>query len=51
MNFVIIGFMPKTCCNNQVAVDYIWKRFNETNISEAAFKAMEEVETIQKFIS
>jgi hypothetical protein len=22
---------------NQVAIDYIWKRFNETNISEAAF--------------
>jgi hypothetical protein len=36
---------------NQVAIDYIWKRFNETNISEAAFVTMEEVETIQKFIS
>jgi hypothetical protein len=36
---------------NQVAIDYIWKRFNETNISEAAFVAMEEVETIQKSLS
>jgi hypothetical protein len=28
---------------NQVAIDYIWKRFVETTISETAF-AMEEVE-------
>jgi hypothetical protein len=36
---------------NQVAIDYIWKRFNETNISEAASVTMEEVETIQKSLS
>jgi hypothetical protein len=28
---------------NQVAIDYIWKRFKETNISETAFATMEEV--------
>jgi hypothetical protein len=27
---------------NQVAIDYIWKRFKETNISETAFATMEE---------
>jgi hypothetical protein len=26
---------------NQVAIDYIWKRFKETNISETAFATME----------
>ena len=36
---------------NQVAIDYIWKRFVETTISEAAFAAMEEVESIQKSLS
>jgi hypothetical protein len=36
---------------NQVAIDYIWKRFKETNISETAFATMEEVETIQKSLS
>jgi hypothetical protein len=34
---------------NQVAIDYIWKRLKQ--ISETAFVTMEEVETIQKFIS
>jgi hypothetical protein len=33
---------------NQVAIDYIWKRFKETTISETAFSTMEAVETIQK---
>lgn len=33
---------------NQVAIDYIWKRFKETTISETAFSTMDEVETIQK---
>ena len=36
---------------NQVAIDYIWKRFKETNISETALSTMEEVETIQKSLS
>jgi hypothetical protein len=36
---------------NQVAIDYIWKRFKETNISETAFATMEEVKNVQKFIS
>ena len=36
---------------NQVAIDYIWKRFMETTISEAAFPTMEEVERIQKSLS
>ncbi|MFV8344912.1 GSCFA domain-containing protein [Flavobacterium sp. ZB4P13] len=36
---------------NQVAIDYIWKRFKETSISEAAFATMEEVESIQKSLS
>jgi hypothetical protein len=35
---------------NQVAIDYIWKRFVETTISETAF-VMEEVESIQKSLS
>jgi hypothetical protein len=36
---------------NQVAIDYIWKRFKETNISETAFATMEEVQNIQKSLS
>lgn len=36
---------------NQVAIDYIWKRFKETTISETAFSTMEEVENIQKSLS
>lgn len=36
---------------NQVAIDYIWKRFKETTISENAFGVMEEVERIQKSLS
>ncbi|WP_188049531.1 GSCFA domain-containing protein [Flavobacterium sp. GP15] len=35
---------------NQVAIDYIWKRFKETTISDAVFTTMEEVENIQKSI-
>jgi hypothetical protein len=35
-------FMPKICLHpNQVAIDYIWKRFVETTISETAFAVME----------
>jgi hypothetical protein len=33
---------------NQVAIDYIWKRFKETNISETAFATMEEVKCPKK---
>jgi hypothetical protein len=33
---------------SQVAIDYIWKRFKETTISETAFPTMDSVETIQK---
>ena len=36
---------------NQVAIDYIWKRFMETTIAETAFSTMEEVERIQKSLS
>jgi len=36
---------------NQVAIDYIWKRFSETWISEAAFEVMEKIETIRKGLS
>lgn len=36
---------------SQVAIDYIWKRFKETNISEAALATIEEVENIQKSLS
>jgi hypothetical protein len=36
---------------NQVAIDYIWKRFKETTISETAFTVMDEVESIQKSLS
>jgi hypothetical protein len=36
---------------NQVAIDYIWKRFKETNISETAFATMEEEKCPKKFIS
>ena len=36
---------------NQVAIDYIWKRFKETTISEAAFNTMDEVENVQKSLS
>ncbi|WP_353084398.1 GSCFA domain-containing protein [Flavobacterium sp.] len=33
---------------NAVAIDYIWECFCETNITEAAQKVMQEVESIQK---
>ena len=36
---------------SQLAIDYIWNRFKETNISETALSIMEEVETIQKSLS
>lgn len=36
---------------SQVAIDYIWKRFSETNISEESHSIMQEVETIQKGLS
>lgn len=36
---------------NQVAIDYIWKRFKETTISKTAFPVMVEVESIQKSLS
>lgn len=36
---------------NQVAIDYIWKCFKETTISETAFNVMDEVEGIQKSLS
>lgn len=36
---------------NQVATDYIWKRFKETTISETAFGTMDEVLTVQKSLS
>jgi hypothetical protein len=36
---------------NQVAIDYIWERFKETNISESTLATMQEVETIQKSVA
>ena len=36
---------------NQVAIDYIWKRFRESTISENAFEIITEVETIQKALA
>jgi hypothetical protein len=36
---------------NQVAIDYIWKRFKETTISETALTVMDEVETVQKSLA
>lgn len=33
---------------NQVAIDYIWKRFSENYISDESQKTMEEVDSIQK---
>ncbi|WP_300566001.1 GSCFA domain-containing protein [Flavobacterium sp.] len=33
---------------NQVAIDYIWKRFSETTIAKEAFSTMEEVDSVQK---
>lgn len=36
---------------SSVAIDFIWKRFKETNISEQSFLIMDEVETIQKSLS
>ena len=33
---------------NQTAIDYIWKRFYETWISEEAFSTLQEIENIQK---
>ncbi len=36
---------------SQVAIDYIWKRFKESSISETFFAVMDEVESIQKSLS
>ncbi|TDE02086.1 GSCFA domain-containing protein [Flavobacterium sandaracinum] len=36
---------------NQVAIDYIWKRFKEIMICESALATMEEVERVQKSLS
>lgn len=36
---------------SSVAIDFIWKRFKETNISEHCFSIMDQVETIQKSLS
>ena len=33
---------------NQVAIDYIWERFSETTISDAAFSTMEKIASVQK---
>jgi len=33
---------------NQTAIDYIWKRFSETWISESSIPVMEQIESIQK---
>lgn len=33
---------------NQIAIDYIWERFSQTHISEAAFAVMEQVSGIRK---
>ncbi len=33
---------------NQIAIDYIWKLFSESNISEDSFSTMKEVDEIQK---
>ena len=33
---------------NQVAIDYIWERFAESNITPEAFVTMKEVDTVQK---
>ena len=33
---------------SQTAIDYIWKKFSETWISEEAFATMQEIENIQK---
>ncbi|MDZ4148014.1 MAG: GSCFA domain-containing protein [Flavobacteriaceae bacterium] len=36
---------------NQIAIDYIWKRFRETQISPTAYPVMNEVENIQKALA
>lgn len=36
---------------NQIAIDYIWKRFRETEISPTAYPVMNEVENIQKALA
>jgi hypothetical protein len=36
---------------NQTAIDYIWKRFAETSISNAVLPIMDEVESVQKALS
>ncbi len=33
---------------NQIAIDYIWKRFSETSIATEVYTTMEEVDSIQK---
>ncbi|WP_330444369.1 GSCFA domain-containing protein [Flavobacterium sp. C4GT6] len=33
---------------NQIAIDYIWERFCESNITEETFKTMKEADAIQK---
>ena len=41
-------YAPDMLHPSQVAVNYIWERFSETNISEESHSIMQEVETIQR---
>jgi hypothetical protein len=36
---------------NQIAIDYVWKRFRETQISSTAYPVMNDVENIQKALA
>ena len=41
-------YSPDLVHPNETAINYIWEKFKDTQISEAAFKTMGEVEAIQK---
>ena len=41
-------YSPDLVHPNETAINYIWEKFKDTQISEAAFKTMGEVEIIQK---
>lgn len=44
-------YMPDMLHPNQVAIDYIWERFTDSQISETIYPLMDEVCSIQKSLS
>jgi hypothetical protein len=48
MSYEIIVLYRRYGCPNQVAINYIWERFVEANVSLRSKETMMEVDSIQK---